>query len=107
MLAFISAALRVPASLLVQPAMISAIAPASQMVGQLSGFSILGVLMDAPVIQLFLPSARRRQKLFAGVMKLPAPSPTDGTGNSRGREACGQKCQIRSADAMKASFLVG
>jgi len=41
-----SAALRAPGSLLVQPATITAIAVVSHTIGQLCRFSILGVLMD-------------------------------------------------------------
>jgi hypothetical protein len=59
-LAFISAALRAPASLLVQPAAITAITLASHMIGQLSRFSILVILMGYsldPTVLAFLKTA--------------------------------------------------
>jgi hypothetical protein len=74
-LAVVKAFLRVAASLLVQSAMISTIAPASQMVGRLSRFSILEVFMAALAIQRHFLSRDALQRYGGPFKGRPAMAP--------------------------------
>src|SRR5258708_15288791 len=91
------------------PARASAIA-ASQMAGNLTGLSTLEALMNALLIQLFSPLREMTSESVRQVIKCRLHLQLTELAIHAGSGAChalAQKCQIRSAATIKASFLVG